>query len=233
MQNSSQTIELLAVLGRGLKEQNGKWFLTRDLERGNEQGMYCADNTPIDDTDPHCLIGGGELNLFAGHKLCRQYAETLKLMVCAYGARAPYLISADGPSESEIMTRRLFELNPLGPLPEVAIWPHDRLADGRSNTDRELFNIFELAVERGYKSVGIVTISIHYARSLLMAQRHLQNQKLSHLILQFFVSEDVLLRYDKKWEERVRKMNGSKAFIRSLFLEQRGINALLAGTYGK
>ena len=228
-----QPIELLAILGRGLKEQDENWFLTRDLEMGNELGMYAKERLPIDEASPYFLIGGGMLNLCAGAELCRQHAETLRAVVCAYGERAPYLVAVNGPSESEITSDYLKLQFPAAGGPEIIVWPRERVTDtGSSNTDQELINIFRLAVERGYKGVGFVTVLVHYARALLMASRHLAEPEFAHLTLQAYVSEDILLRHNpREFGPRVRALHNSPAFMRMMFLEQRGTNALLSGTY--
>ncbi len=228
-----QPIELLAILGRGLKEQDGNWFLTRDLEMGNESGMYVKERLPVDDNDQNCLVGGGKLNLYAGIELCREHSATLQAVVNAYGERAPYLVAAGGPSESEIAYDYLSQRFPPTERPEVIVWPRERkTGNGRSNTDQEFFNIFCLAIERGYRAVGFVTVAVHYARALLMASQHLAKPEFAQLTLQAFVSEAVLLRSNaQKYGSRLRTLHRSQAFMRTLFREQRGINALLSGTY--
>lgn len=229
-------MKLLAILGRGiqqLKEGEG-WTLTENLEVCDEKGGHLPVRVPVDDTNPLCLIGGGELNLRAGVVLCREHSDSLQTVVCAYGARSAYLASINGPSESEVMSARLEQLLTPGKEPEVAVWPRERIASderGKAGTGRELQNVLELAMERGFTSVGIVTVFVHYARALLMAQRHLMNPKFARLTLQCYISEELLLAYDLGFSQMLRDMHGSRAFMRSCFLEQRGINCLLAGNY--
>lgn len=144
-----------------------------------------------------------------------------------------YLTTIDAPNESEIMseylTRSPLELG----YPELVVWPRRHQAQSeKTNTAQELQNIFELAMERDCESVGIVTVLVHYARAVLMAQRHLMNHSFAHLKIQFFVSEDILLRHDpERFESRIKAMHSSKAFMRTMFFEQRGTNAILAGNY--
>lgn len=231
-----QPIQLLAILGRGIQQiEEGKgWTLTENLEVCDDKGGHLPVRVPANDANPYCLIGGGELNLRAGIILCREHFESLRTVVCAYGARSSYLVALNGPSESEVMSARLEQLLTPGEEPEVIVWPHDRVASderGRSGTGREIQNVFELAVERGFTSVGVVTVFVHYARALLMAQRHLMNPEFAHLTLQCYVSEELLLAYDSGFSRMFRDMHGSRAFMRSLFYEQRGINCLLAGNY--
>ncbi len=232
-----QPIELLAILGRGIQQivADEGWTLTDNLEMCDEKGAHLPVRIPADDANPYCLIGGGELNLRAGVVLCREYVSSLKAVVCAYGARSEYLARVGGPSESEIMSARLEQLLTPAQEPNVVVWPRDHIAQderGKSGSGREIQNVFELAVERGWKTVGLVTIAVHYARALLMAQRHLMNPRFAHLTLQCYVSEELLLAHDLAFfGPLVREMHGSKAFMRSFFLEQRGINCLIAGNY--
>lgn len=106
---SEKTIELLAILGRGIQKvgKDGVWEATEDLEICDENGAHLAVRLPADDEHPHCLIGGGELNLHAGAVLARLHASTLKAVVCAYAPRPPYLAEVDGPNESEVMSEQL------------------------------------------------------------------------------------------------------------------------------
>ncbi|OGZ99509.1 MAG: hypothetical protein A3C07_04595 [Candidatus Sungbacteria bacterium RIFCSPHIGHO2_02_FULL_47_11] len=237
-------MELLAILGRGIqrKTQNGEWFLTEDLEVCDEKGAHLPVRVPVDDEDPNCLVGGGRMNLDAGYWLIMEHNPDV--VVCAYGARSEYLVSVDGPSESEVMSGFLdtdmlvahdsgwkpIRRRYMGP--DITTWPREKTVPGPSNTNHELQNIFELAVERKLTKVGIVTVAVHYARSLLMAQRQLMKPEFAHLELQFFVSEDVILRANGRFDQlRVLFMHGSKAFMRTMFREARGINYFLAGNY--
>lgn len=228
-----QPIELLAVLGRGIRQRDDQlWVPTRDLEMYGENFTQLAKQQPVDDADPHCLVGGGELNLLAGAMLYALHPKTLKAAVCAHGARSPYLSSVNAPSESEVMSGELRRLLGEAEDPEIVVWNRERLTEGPSNTNREIQNIFELAEERGFTEVGIVTVAVQYARALLMAQRHLMNLRFTHLTLQCYISEDVLLRHNpERFGPRIRAIHSSQAFMRTMFFEQRGINCLLAGNY--
>lgn len=228
-------MELLAILGRGIQREceDGSWVLTEDLEMCDEKGAHLSVRVPPDDDNPHCLIGGGKMNVEAGSIFIRNKSKP-KLTVCAWGMRSPYLISVDGPTESEVMTDYLrSSLVKPDSFSRFEVWPRQRTTPPPSNTNRELQNIFELAVERGFTKVGIVTVQVHYARTLLMAQRHLVKPEFAHLKLQFYASEAVLLAKNSyvSYGPRVRRMYGSRAFMRTMFYEQRGINALLAGNY--
>jgi hypothetical protein len=229
-------MELLAILGRGIHQETkgGPWRLTEDLEVCDERGAHLPVRVRADDANPNCLIGGGEMNFMAGWWLINEHEP--HVVVFAYGSRSDYLVSADGPSEGEVMSEQY--LNPPNllwkstSLSDIVVWPRGKIVPGRSNTDRELQNIFELALERNFTKIGVVTVHVHCARVLLMAQRHLVKPEFAHLKLQFYVSESVLMNVEPNvYGPRIRAMHFSKAFMRSMHCEVRGINHLLAGTY--
>ena len=225
-------MQLLAILGRGIrKKQDGSWVPARDLEMYGDNFAPIVELRPVNDDDPNCLVGGGELNIRAGAKLIGSHQHTLEMVACAYGGRSRYLTEVIGPSEAEIMTLYLAQFVPWSTT-QVLVWPREQQTQsGETNTRQELANIFALAVNRGYTEVGIVTVLAHYARTVLMASRHLQNPAFVHLKLECFVSEGVLLRYNPDMEERIKKLHASRAFMRTMFYECRGLNALLAGKY--
>ncbi len=225
----------MAILGRGIRQtEKGVWVPTGDLEMYGENFAPIAKQQSSDDAQPNCFVGGGTLNLLAGAALCQTHQKTLKTVVCAFGGRSSYLVNVDGPSESEVMSDTLRKLMPEATThPELVVWQRGCRAEGdKTNTYQELINVFSLAVKRGDKEVGIVTVFVHYARVLLMASQCLRNPPFDRLKLQCFVSEKILLRNDpSSYQSRVRILHSSRAFMRTVFFEQRGINCLLAGNY--
>ncbi len=233
-------MDLLAILGRGIQLRGigEPWVLTEDLEVCDGNSAHLPVRVPADDENPFCMIGGGEINLLAGIALMRKHQP--KVMVCAYGDRSTYLKSVDGPSESEVMSGAFRfaingELQSLNPDSlEIVVWPASRSLPGPSNTNRELQNVFELAVERGFTSVGIVTVSVHLPRALLQAQRHLMKPEFRSLEngVQVFTSEEVLLEANSKYYgPRLNRMFASQAYQRNWLRELEGIRKILAGTY--
>lgn len=233
---------LLVILGRGTQKttpdgpSDEPWLPTEDLEVYGEDGAHHTIRVPVDDENPKCLIGGGELNLLAGIELYKKLDQ--QVVVCAYGHRADYLKKVGGPSESEVLST-LFAAevkNATGVTPTVYVWPRTREVEGKSNTNTELKNIFELAVDLGLEGVTVVTVSVHVPRALLFTERHISSvPQFKNLKLRFFSSEEVLLDSEpqKYWDERIRRMHGSKAYLRALHLEMNGIRAVIDGTYGQ
>jgi len=220
---------LLAILGRGIQRlPDGSWTVTEDLEICAENSAHLTDRVPADDENPHCLIGGGELNLLAGIQLHKRGFGDI--VVCAYGDRSDYLKSIDAPSESMIVSDLFLKYCPNA---LIRVWTKEMSMPGPSNTNRELQNIFELAVKEKIDAVAIVTIDLHMPRTLVMAQRHLAKHKFRRLDARFFVSEQVLAEADPKtYGQRRETLRRSKAMARNWAREQLGIFKVITDAYG-
>lgn len=225
---------LLAILGRGSQEVAGSgWDVTEDLEVCGPTGAHLAVRVPADDQNPYCRVGGGELNLLAGAELHRKLGAAL--VVCGYGHRLPYLLECNGPSDSEVMSERFYAIlnAECMSLPEVRVWHRDRVVPGNSNTQRELQNIFEFALERGIQRVAVVTVAVHLPRTILFARDHRhKNHAFRTLEISFHVSEQVLVEADpQRYIGRVLALQSSQSYIRTAFFERRGSQAFIEGRY--
>lgn len=229
-------IDLLAILGRGIQKEtaDGPWVLTEDLEVLAENGGHSIIRLPVDESNPNCVVGGGELNLAAGLELYHEHEP--KLVVCAYGHRARYLVEADAPTESEVMSTRLalFCKVRTQTEPEMVVWLKDKDVPVPSNTKVELLNILRLASDRECLSVGIVTVTVHLQRAILFMRRHFASEEFSHkhIEVEFFASEQVLTRVNPEaYAPRVLYLFSSEAFRRNALRELSGVNDFLAGRY--
>ncbi len=224
---------LMAILGRGIQRVNGYWEMTEDLEVCAPDKSHLPDRVPLDDANPDCLVGGGELNLLAGVEVHRRTPATVA--VCAYAHRAPYLAKVGGPSESEVMSEKLSGLmnDRRLRLPEVCVWDRDRLGEDPSNTHRELANVFALACERTIADVHVVTVSVHLPRIAVFARSLTErDMRFRHLAVSLFASEQVLVEAcPAKYAPRVLGLWGSQAYTRTAFYERRGTVAFLQGRY--
>lgn len=226
---------LLAVLGRGIQQiSDGNWDVTEDLEVYDPAGAHLLKRVSfVDDHNPHCLVGGGQLNILAGVALHRKLGA--ELMVCGYAHRLPYLVAGDGPTDSEVGSacfRAGLEAEGL-PLPEILVWPRDKVMPDRSNTARELLNMFELALQRGSKHVSVVTVALHLPRTILFARHHVRERPdFRALEISFYASEQVLVEANPGlYATRVLALQMSQAYARTAFYERRGVLAFLSGTY--
>ncbi|MEK7125796.1 MAG: hypothetical protein AAB880_02655 [Patescibacteria group bacterium] len=226
---------LLAVLGRGVQEiSDGNWDVTEDLEVCDPAGAHFLKRVPlVDDHNPHCLVGGGQLSILAGVELHRKLGA--ELMVCGYAHRLPYLLECGGPTDSEVGSacfRAILDSAGLL-LPEILVWPRDKVMPEKSNTARELQNMLELAVERGIEDVAVVTVAVHLPRTILFAQEIVRRQDhFQPLELSFYASEQVLAEANAGlYATRVLSLQMSQAYARTAFYERRGVQAWLAGIY--
>ncbi len=227
---------LLAMLGRGIQHPSAntdEWVLTPDVEVCDEKGAHLLVRVPENDNDPNSIIGGGELNMLAGVTLVQELNPSL--VVCAYGARSKYLNQIGAPSESKVMSDKLTaELTRKNvSVPPVEIYDEAKLGADESGTNRELYNIFSLAVERNITNVAIVTVAVHLARATLMAQRHLAEvSQFKNITLQCYSSETTLLKSaPEEYSERVDHVFASQSYIRNFEREIKGMDDFLAGKY--
>jgi DUF218 domain len=219
--------DLIAILGRGIQRQyeGGPWVLTEDLEVCNANSAHLPVRVEADDTNPFCMVGGGLMNLHAGQILVAKYRP--KLVVCAHGDRSGYLKSVDGPSESEVMCDRI-----IAPNSSIVVWPSERSHPAPSNTRQELLNVFELAYERDFKNVMIVTVGVHVPRTATYIAKFLSGGGYSDLSVRVFESEEVLLTANPTdFGPRVDALRASKAFGRTWEREANGISKIVRDAY--
>ena len=231
--------KLLVCLGRGMQMENegGKWVLTDDLEMVAENSGHLAVRVlPVDDTSDRCMIGGGELNMLAAIELYRRGPEAYSSAVFAYGERSLYLINAGGPSESEVMSGMFgkhlanFGLPPV----QISVWAAERKRqdDKPSNTGTELENAFVLAEYLGIEELDMVTVSVHWPRTMMFSQLLHEQPQFQHLKLNYYRSEQVLVEadpvvYGPRWEI----LRNSTAFKQNFDREALGIYRRLANFY--
>jgi len=229
---------LLAVLGRGIQRltPNGEWTITEDLEVTDNGFAHKPVRVPVDDCDPCCIVGGGEINLKAA-EIMYLTRKDIAVAVFAYGARSDYLISVDAPTESMVMSHLFFGLLRPFSMPEIVVWPKDRPSPGGSapNTRQEVLNAMELAVTRDIPKVIFLSVTAHLPRTTLFVDGHLkQDARLKDLDIEYLASESVLMQDDPVAHAgRVMGLFSSQAFTRTVQLERRGMNAFLSGSYGK
>ena len=230
---------VLAIFGRGVQQvrPRGSWEPTEDFETQIHNGTvpaHSAVRLPIDQENPLCLVGGGELNILAGVELCRRFQP--HVVVAAFGNRSKYLRDVpNSPSESEVMSDRFLREIRAGEIhePEVVVWPRDRMADAPSNSRQEIINILELALEKRLFQVGIVTVTVHVPRTALFVSKvREENPHLRGVEVRLFGSETALVQANPIiWAPRVAAIYQSPAFPRTAAFEQRGIELVLKGEY--
>ncbi len=235
-------MELLAIMGRGIQmhspeldpEDADSWVLTNLLEITDERGRHLPVRHPQElnndvDSHPQARIGGSKFNVEAGAMLLKLRMPLL--VVCAYGHRSPYLDSVNGPTESEIMSRELTNLADDSQT-EVMIWARERTRQVPSNTGSEVENIFELALERSYSEVCIVTVGVHVPRTMTYVSKYQsRHPRYRHLKVQVLESEELLKHRGKNVKDEIDAMRVSSAFMRSWASEADGIQKIIRDVY--
>lgn len=237
--------DLIAILGRGIqkdkklvkkvKKESKKdpWVLTEDLEVCDKNSAHLVDRVPMDDSNPYCMIGGGEANLLAGKLLMRQCMP--KVVVCAYGHKAKYLEPEDFPNESGVMGEQLRPYLPSGC--ELVTWERNRYPSPLvpSNTRQEMLNVLDLALERGLSRIAFIAIGVHMPRAATYLSKHMtvyrdRYRNLSTVMLE---TEELLLSFDReKYSARVEAIRNSRAFARNWVREADGISKIVRDVYG-
>ena len=226
-------MELLAIFGRGIQKSDdvSLWGVTEDFEVLADDGAHHVIRKPVDDSNPNCVIGGGELNLLAGVELKKRYSPPY--IVCAYAHRALYLKKADSPSESQVMSREfLRKCKERGlPKPNLVVWPTKDDRDGVSNLRTEVINILEFALQHSCSVIGMVSVFVKLPRIAVFVDEELQKlDAKKKLVVRLFASELVLLEADSRaYAERVLNVLSSDAFRRNVAREKKGTSDLLAG----
>lgn len=242
--------DFVAILGRGIQRLEeaaavtkvSSWVLTEDLEVCDKNSAHLPVRVPVDDASPYCMVGGGDMNMLAGQFLIEQYQP--KLVVCAYGHASDYLRSIGAPTESEVMGKMLQERwgmlaslqkwNPTS-YPEVEVWSRTRTVPGvPSNTRLELLNIFDLALERGFRRIAVVTVGVHIPRTTTYISKHQSvYSKYRELSIVPFESEEVLrVTNHAKYGPRVESLRNSQSFARNWDREAIGISKIVRDVYG-
>ncbi len=227
---------LLGILGRGIQqsaEGRGDWTPTDDLIVTDEHFGTLAVRVPFNDDDPHAIVGGGELNILAVVALWEITQHDL--VACEFGNRSKYLTDVGGPMGSKIVGEMFAKLAEArtGERPNVEVFDESRWNVRYSNPWQELYNMFSLARANEIMDVDLVAVDAHTRRVTAMALKHIfAEPKFAGMNFQCYSSEMVLWEADPaRYESRVRRIFDSKAYLRTLLLEQNGTNALHRGVY--
>lgn len=233
-------MDALCVIGRGIervKTSNGYvWRPTRFIEKLSPNGYHTGYReqsiTPDGDS---VVIAGANANVLAAIQLFEDFARTgmpPKLVIFAAG-RPKYLDEVPDTTLSEgvilaakfkrwVKTENTY-------LPEIVI------QSGNRNTRDDLEASLALAVEKGVKQLGFITVSVHIERVKEFFNLIRKcNSSFKDVDARFFTSENVLLdRYRSValYNKMLEQIQKSEAYKRTLDMERKGIEALRSGTY--
>lgn len=101
-----------------------------------------------------------------------------------------------------------------------------------SNTFTELDNVFGFAVDRGYKRIALITVSVHVPRVIVFASSvKKQKPRYAGIELSYFDSEGLLMNRSPRYQKFLDAMRPSAAYYRNQFREWSGIQAFCEGKY--
>ncbi|MGC8663945.1 MAG: hypothetical protein ACP5TX_06065 [Thermoplasmata archaeon] len=207
-QEFSASDTLLAVLGRGIQFQNGRWTLSPDIEiyqLKNDKPEHSPVPLKPGTQGTVELIGGGSLNVEAAALLLNKIPMTT---LVGYAPPAAYLKKwdgkMDGPSEGQVMGEKLKELVPSA---KIEIWPQDgyNLSEKESNTKLEVRNIVQFAESHGFHKIIFITVSAHLERLRLNASQY------KKITFEVISSEEILSRLDPSQSARIEHLKDSEA----------------------
>lgn len=208
--------ELLAVLGRGIQWDGGRWFPTPDLEMYrlvDGRPRHSARPLPPDPASPMFLVGGGALNVDAAAEWLRREPRDC---VLGFAGPSPYLQrfdgAQDGPSESEVMSDEIARR-----VPSASVTRWSGAPDVPTNTAVEVRNVLDHARRAGYSRVRFLSVSVHLPRVALWAQR------VARVEFTLEASETVLLLWRPQEVGRIARLHASSAYRRTVLREQLGI----------
>jgi hypothetical protein len=224
-------MEGLLIAGRGINSKDGVFAPTALLEVLAPSREHQLVQQPVDDFNPLCYIGGGNFNVRAGVEIYDRLRP--RLVAFAYGnTRTQAFKDADAPFEGPVMEEMFLHL-----LHEKGIAPPQTLTwtvneEELCNSQREIRQFMELAIERRMGSIGIVTVAVHMLRIQVFVALLKQEKHFAHIDVQFFVSEVELLAANwPMYSPFVAAELASHAFKRNAADELAGTCKAVAGTY--
>lgn len=223
--------EAIVVLGRGIgKDSNGRWRPTPSFAEGSLHSAVYSNMVDPNDQTQEILFGGGNANCLAVYHLYRQLVEqgdAPKLVIFAAG-RPNYLSGEIASlSEGSVMSKNVLRridrvgLNP----PEIVI------LDKNKNTHDDIGESMGVVTARGLNRVVIITAEVHSARAEEFYNRVAAEGLPEGLSVEFRPAEDILKSVGDRYRRVLSNLKETGGYKRTAFLEDRGLKALLDGTY--
>ena len=227
--------EVLAIMGRGIRRQRRhlgrvRWVASSNFELyelvGGKPAHLPDRPEKFDRESDLCLVGGSRLNLEAARRILENRDS---LCVVGFAHAAPYLRKARDQNdprerdlnESEILSN---ELQRLLPDAEIERWEQD--SSDPSNTEREVRNVIEFAIEKKIPSVRFLSIRPHLARVEACAARVCERLRLAGIspptIETSIASEDIVKGISSRHARRVEDLVSSSAYKRTIAWEEMG-----------
>ena len=207
----AKKIDVLVILGGGLKKDKNGWRTT-NFNEGDNFG---------------CL--GDRLRVVAGVFLFNNWKKkNPDLLMVASGGRGQFKDVSGAPAVSAVLKKELIKLG---------VKRNSIITEGKSGTTyRQLKELSKIILKNKWNKIAIITNRCHAPRvkALIECVEDLRplNQWLKMKKIILISAEDALMKYDKgKWKDTIERAYKSKLMKKRLFLEKQGIKQLKAGLY--
>lgn len=202
-----EKIDVIVILGGGLKKDKNGWRTTNFDEGDNFGGL------------------GDRLRVVAAEFLAR---ENPKVIVVVSGGRGQLRKVVGAPTVSEVLKK---ELMALGVAPERIIEKNNS-----NNTYQQLKELIKVLNGRGFSKIGIISNRHHLPRVQAMVEFIPDLKSLKDLLLignlELLSAEDILLDFDpNSWKDLISRAYASEAMQKRIELENQGVAQIKAGTY--
>lgn len=227
-QETKPQYDTIIVFGRGIaKDTSGKWHPTPYFEKpaeGQHSGVFKTDVKPQSEKS---VVAGANANVLATYHLYRELAEKGQppnLVIFAAG-RPPFLSNEpEDLSEGKVLEekfRRKLKTLATGQKPQTVV-----LAQNRDTKD-DVEESVRLAIEKGIRSVAIITVGVHVPRTKELFNIFKKEEALpDDLKVDFLASEDILARTSKKYERRFQSVKKTPAYERTAVSERKKLKKL-------
>jgi hypothetical protein len=230
-------IQMVGILGRGIERVPTKsglvWRPTRLIEtpstNGHRSGLRTVTAHP---NDGNSIIAGANANVLAGVHLFQEQERIhgpVDLIIFAAG-RPPYLERLDPElTEGSVLAERFRRAVGVGKCPALEILGSNK------NTYHDMLGMLQLAHRRRVKRLIVISIRLHIPRAKAFGHLILDAYKeFAATRIDYLSAEELLamryrdrLNFTKMFDSLIR----SKAYQRTLEMEERGLRAIHSGTY--
>ncbi len=195
---------VIAILGGGMKEENGKWR-TLNFDEGDKFGAT-----------------GDRLRVVAASYLYRGNSNSILI---ALGGKGQYKDIPGAPTIAEVIKKELIELG----VPEKNIT--EECYSG--NTFQQLEELGKIAKQCDIEKIIIISNHWHLMRIRAMLEMFCELKELAIFGgLELMAAEDILFKWDAlNWEKIIKVAYESEGIKKRIETEEEGIRQIKEGKY--
>lgn len=194
---------VIAIIGGGLKKENGKWRTTNFNEGDN------------------FAVQGDRLRVVASSYF---YKNNPDLLMIVLGGKGQYKDIPNAPTVASIIKKELVK---LGVLAEKII-----KEEQSGNTWQQLQELKNVIAEQELVDVIVISNEYHLPRIKAMIEKDIDLKKMyedGKIKLQS--AEEVVIKYEPEQKKEIERVYQSKAMQERIALEQKGVRDIKEGRY--